>query len=279
MSPIHPTAIIDPAAEIDESAEIGPYVIIEGPVRIGPRTRVLAHAHISGRTRIGADNEIHMGAVIGHVPQHLAYKGGHESGVRIGDRNVIREYVTIHRAYHSGHDTVLGDGNFLMATAHVAHDVRLGNAVIVANGALLAGHVHVEDNANISGNVAVHQFVRIGRLAMIGGNARVSKDVPPFMLIEGNSEVHGLNTVGLRRAGFDLPTRDKVKRAYRVLYRSGLNVPQALQRLEEDAELSSAAPVRQMIDFIRGSVRGISRHAPRALRETEGAPAPEAEKE
>lgn len=275
MSPIHPTALVDPAAQIDGTAEIGPFVIIEGPVQIGPRTRVLARAHLIGKTVIGADNEIHTGAVIGDAPQHLAFKGGYESGVRIGDRNVFREYVTVHRAYHPGHDTVLGNGNFLMVNSHVGHDSRVGNSVILANGALLGGHVQVDDNANISGNVAVHQFVRIGRLVMVGGVSRVIKDVPPFMLVEGNSEVHGLNTVGLRRAGFEPAVRDMVKRAYRLLYRSGLNVPQALQRIEEDAALGGVEPVRQMIEFIRNSARGISRHAPRLTTATAGAPGEE----
>ena len=256
---IHPTAIIDAAAQLDSTVEIGPHVIIEGPVQIGARTRVMANAHLSGRTVIGEDNEIHIGAVIGHTPQHLAYKGG-DSGVRIGNRNIFREYVTIHRAYHPGQETVLGDGNFLMAMSHVAHDSFVGNNVILANGCLLAGHTHVEDNANLSGNVAVHQYVRIGRMAMIGGVSKVIKDVPPFMMVDGISLVHGLNTVGLRRAGYDLPTRKQIKEAYRILYRSGLNVPQAVERLE--AEFAGVAPVEEIVAFIRKSVRGISRHAP-----------------
>ncbi|MGI8905141.1 MAG: acyl-ACP--UDP-N-acetylglucosamine O-acyltransferase [Candidatus Sumerlaeaceae bacterium] len=259
MPQIHPTAIIDRSAEIDSSAEIGPHVIIDGPVRIGARTRILANAHLSGRTIIGEDNEIHMGAIIGHAPQHLAYKGG-DSGVRIGNHNVIREYVTIHRAYHPGQETVLGDNNFLMALSHVAHDATVQNNVIMANGSLLAGHTHVEDSANISGNVAVHQYVRIGRLAMIGGLSKVIKDVPPFMMVDGISLIHGLNTVGLRRAGYDLLTRKQIKEAYRILYRSGLNVPQAVERLE--TEYPGVAPVQELVDFIRKSVRGISRHAP-----------------
>jgi UDP-N-acetylglucosamine acyltransferase len=255
---IHPTAIIDRAAEIDPSVEIGPYVIIEGPVRIGARTRVLSGAHLSGHSVIGEDNQLHMGAVIGHSPQHLAYKGG-DSGVHIGKGNVIREYVTIHRGYQPGQDTVLGDNNYLMAMSHVGHDSTLGSNIIMANGALLGGHVTVEDGANISGNVAVHQYVRIGRLTMIAGLARVIKDVPPFMIVEGTSLVRALNTVGLRRAGYDLATRNQIKEAYRVLYRSGLNVPQAVQRLE--AEFEDIDPVQQLIAFIRKSVRGICRHA------------------
>lgn len=256
---IHPTAIIDPAAQLDSSVEIGPHVIIDGPVTVGAGTRIMANSHISGRTVIGENNEIHIGAVIGHTPQHLAYKGG-DSGVRVGNGNVFREYVTIHRGYHPGQDTIIGDKNFLMACSHIGHDSLLGNNVIMANGALLAGHTHVEDNANISGNVAVHQYVRVGRLAMIGGLSKVIKDVPPFMIVDGISLVHGLNTVGLRRAGYDLLTREQIKEAYRILYRSGLNVPQAVERLE--VELDGVAPVQELIAFIRKSVRGISRHAP-----------------
>jgi UDP-N-acetylglucosamine acyltransferase len=219
----------------------------------------MANSHISGRTSIGENNQIHIGVVIGHTPQHLAYKGG-DSGVRIGSGNIFREYVTIHRGYHPGQETVIGDNNFLMAMSHVAHDSVVGNHVIMANGSLLAGHTHVDDNANISGNVAVHQFVRIGRLAMIGGLSKVIKDVPPFMMVDGVSLVHGLNTVGLRRAGYDVATRKQIKEAYRVLYRSGLNVPQAVERLE--AEFGDVAPVQELLGFIRKSVRGICRHAP-----------------
>ncbi len=259
MSRIHATAIVSPEAQLDSSVEVGPYSIIEGPVQIGPGTKVLSHAHISGRTTIGANNEIHMGAVIGHLPQHKSYKN-EDSGLIIGNGNVIREYASVHRAYHPGENTVIGDENFLMGYSHVAHDCRLGNRIVLANGALLAGHTSVDDGANISGNVAVHQFVRIGSLAMIGGLARVSKDVPPFMLVEGNSTVRGINAVGLRRAGYNLEERKAVKEAYRTLYRSGMNVPQAIEALEGEAE--SWAPVKLLVDFIKASVRGISRHAP-----------------
>jgi UDP-N-acetylglucosamine acyltransferase len=259
LSPIHPTALIDPQANIDPTAEIGPWVVVEGPVSIGAGTRIMAHAHISGKTTIGQENEIHMGAVIGHSPQHLAYKGG-DSGVIIGNRNVIREYTTIHRAYHPGHNTIIGDGNFFMGLTHVAHDCKVGNRIIMANGSMLGGHVIVEDDANISGNVAVHQYVRIGRLAMAGGVVRLFKDVPPFMLVELHTHIHGLNTVGLRRAGYDQPTRNSIKQAYRILYRSGLNVPQAVERLE--AELNDVEPVRELVSFIRHSVRGIAKHTP-----------------
>lgn len=258
MSRIHPTAIVSRESELDSSVEVGPFSIIKGPVKIDVGTRILSHVHISGNTVIGPDNEIHMGAVIGHLPQHKNYKQT-ASGLTIGSGNVIREYATIHRAYHPGENTVIGNDNFLMGFSHIAHDCRIGNGIVLANGALLAGHTSVDDGANISGNVAVHQFVRIGTLAMIGGLARVSKDVPPFMLVEGNSTVRGINAVGLRRAGYNLDERTKVKDAYKTLYRCDYNVPQALDALEEAA--AQCEPVKRLVDFIRASVRGICRHA------------------
>jgi len=272
LSRIHPSAIISPEAQIDSSVEIGPFTIIEGPVKIGPNTRIFSNVHISGRTVIGADNEIHMGAVIGHIPQHKGYKNA-DSGLIIGNGNIIREYVSIHRAYHPGENTVLGDENFLMGFSHVAHDCKLGNRVILANGSLLAGHTQVDDAANISGNVGVHQFVRIGTLAMISGMARITKDVPPYMMAEGDTTIRGINAIGLRRAGFDLADRTKVKDAYRILYRKGLNVPQALDAMEPLAESSDA--VRVLTSFIQKSVRGICRHAPI----TSGTEAPGADQE
>ena len=207
MTPIHPTAIVDPKAEIDPSVEIGPYVIIEGPVQIGPRTKIFAHAHLCGNTVIGADNEIHMGCVIGHTPQHLGYRG-QPTGVRIGDGNVFREYVTIHRGSEEGSHTVVGDRCYFMAMSHIAHDAVVGNEIIVANGTLLAGHVHIEDKVVLSGNVGIHQHCRIGTLAMIGGLSKIVQDIPPYMLVDGSSKVCGINVVGLRRAGFDARTQD-----------------------------------------------------------------------
>ncbi|MCX7017893.1 MAG: acyl-ACP--UDP-N-acetylglucosamine O-acyltransferase [bacterium] len=255
MTSIHPSAIIDPAAEIDSSAIIGPYVIIEGQARIGARTRIMAHSHIVGRAIIGDDNEIYTGAAIGHPPQHLGYKG-EETGVVIGNRNVFREYVTIHRAYEEGHNTTIGDHNFLMSCSHVGHDAVMGSRIVMANCALLGGHTTVGDGAVLSGNVAVHQFVRIGRLAMIGGVTRVIQDVPPFMMVVGHSEIHGLNVVGMRRAGFSPQTRRHIKHAYKLLYRSGFNVQNSLKAIE--AEIGDACPeVTSMVEFIRASTRGI----------------------
>jgi UDP-N-acetylglucosamine acyltransferase len=257
---IHPTAIVDSQARIAQDVSIGAFTIIEGPVEIGAGTRVGSCCHLSGDTIIGENNEIHMGCVIGHTPQHLGYKGG-SSGVRIGSGNVFREYVSIHRAYVTGTHTVIGDNNYIMGYCHVAHDCRLGNGIIMANQCLLAGHVTVGDNSNLSGHVGVHQFVRIGRLAMVGGMSKVTKDLPPFMMVGEGEGVHGLNVVGLRRAGLDAGVRRRLNQAFRLLYRSGLNVPQAVEAIEADADLKDQLEVRELVEFIRGSARGILRGA------------------
>ncbi|MBM3334228.1 acyl-ACP--UDP-N-acetylglucosamine O-acyltransferase, partial [Candidatus Sumerlaeota bacterium] len=175
---IHPTAVVDPNAEVDPLAEIGPYAVIGPEVRIGPRTRIMNHAVITGRTTIGADNEIHTGAVIGDAPQHLGYKGAPTYTV-IGDRNVIREYTSIHGSYVAGGQTIIGNDNYLMVNAHVAHDCRVGNRIVMCNCSMLGGHVEVEDQVFISALVGVHQFVRIGRLVMCAAVARITRDAPP----------------------------------------------------------------------------------------------------
>jgi len=197
-----------------------------------------------------------MGAVLGHEPQHLQWEPGTESGLRIGDRNVIREYVTIHRGYRPGSCTVLGDDNYLMGLSHVGHDCVIGNRVVIANSALLSGHVTVEDNVFISGNTGIHQFVRIGRLAMVGGLARVSKDIVPYVTVVGDNEVVGLNTEGLRRAGLTAAQRTVVRRAYRILFQSGLNTAQALRELEL---LLPEPLIEHLIGFIRSAQRGIAK--------------------
>jgi len=255
---IHPTAIVDARTEMGDGVLIGPYVVIEGEVKIGDRTHILAGAHVRGWTEIGRECRIHMCAVVGHEPQDRAFGGG-VSYVRIGDRNVIREYAQIHRGTKEGSETRLGSDNFLMATAHVGHNCTVGDNVTIANGALLAGYVSVEDLAFISGNVVVHQFARIGRLAMIGGGSRVSMDVPPYMLLEGNSTVRGLNVVGMKRCK-DLghEAKSAIKEAYRLLYRSGLTVSGAVDRIRAGP---SCPEVLHMLEFILASRRGICKHA------------------
>jgi UDP-N-acetylglucosamine acyltransferase len=250
---IHPTAIVDPRAQVHADAEIGPYVVIDGPVRVGPRTQVLAHATLTGWTEIGADNVIHMGAVVGHTPQDLAFTG-EESSVRIGDRNVIREHVQIHRGTKPGSATVIGDDNYFMNNAHVAHNCRIANRAIIAGGALLAGYVEVDELAFVSGNCVVHQFVRIGRLAMLRGLSRTSRDVPPFCLMDGTHTVRGLNRVGLRRAGFSAAQVRQLQNAFTRLFRRATNLSMAVDELERG---ECSAEVRHLIEFIRASKRGV----------------------
>ncbi len=254
---IHRTAVVDPAAEIDPGAEIGPYAIIEGKVKIAAGTRVLGHAYITSNTTIGPDNLIHPFAVLGNGPQDLSYAGA-RTFLRIGRGNTIREGCSIHRGSQEGGATVVGDNNYLMAYSHLGHDCVIGDEVIVANGALLAGHVHVEDKAFISGNAVVHQFVDIGSLTMIGGAAKVTKGVPPYMMLVERGTVVGLNVVGLRREGFTPEDRRQIKEAYKLLYHSGLNVTQALAEIEQRG---LGPKVEAMVEFIRRSRRGISRHS------------------
>lgn len=253
---IHPTAVIDPQAEIASDVEIGPYAVIEGPVRIGQGTKVWPHAYLAAPLEIGENCQIHVGAVLGHL--HQALREPQSGGVRIGDRAIIREYAQVHRASQPEAWTTIGADCLLMGFSHVAHDCQIGNRVILANGALVAGHVIVEEKAILSGHVAVHQFVRIGTLSMIGGLARVNKDVPPYFLVKGDSEVWGINSVGLKRAEISEMARQKIREAYRLLYRAGLNTTQALKAIQtlDGATLE----IKRLIRFIQESRRGICRH-------------------
>jgi len=253
---IHPTAIVDPKAELDETVEVGPYVIIEGGVRIGARTRIMAHAHINGNTTIGEDNVIHMGAVIGHEPQDIGYDGAPNRLV-IGDRNTFREYVSIHRASSPETETRVGSDCFLMGFSHIGHDCHVGDRVIVANYSMLGGHAEVQDGVNISGGCAVHQFTRIGRYAMLQGLSGASKDVPPFMTAMRVNRVSGPNIVGLRRAGFSAQARREIRAASKVLFREGNSVPRALEKLRQGG---FGPEVQEMIEFIEKSKRGICSH-------------------
>ncbi|MFQ5666101.1 MAG: acyl-ACP--UDP-N-acetylglucosamine O-acyltransferase [Candidatus Binatia bacterium] len=250
---VHPTALIDPQAEVHPEAEVGPFVVVDGPVRIGPRTRILAHATLTGWTDIGADNVIHMGAVIGHLPQDLTYDGS-ESYLRIGDRNVIREHVQIHRGTKPGSATVIGHDNFLMSLVHVAHNCRVGNQVVLATGATLGGYVEVEDQVFVSGNCVVHQFVRIGRLALLRGLSRASRDVPPFCIMDGTHTVRAINRVGLRRAGFTATRIHTLQAAFRRVFRRGGNLGRAIADLEKQP---CSPEVRYLLEFIRSSTRGV----------------------
>jgi len=233
---IHPTAAIHPDAELHPTVQVGPYAVIGEGVKVGPETTIGAHVVLEGSTEIGARNQIFPGAVIGLEPQDLKYDGS-RTQVKIGDRNRIREYVTINRATLAGEATLIGDDNLLMAYVHVAHDCVIEDFVVISNATTLAGHIHIESQARISGVLGIHQFVHIGRLAMVGGMSRIDRDVPPYMLVEGNpGRVRSLNLVGLRRAGIAEAEQGHVlqtlKEAFRLLYRSDLPLNQALEKLD-----------------------------------------------
>lgn len=261
---IHETAVIHPRARLGKGVRVGPYAVIGEDVEIGDDTDIGPHVVVQGPTVIGRRNRIGAGACLGGDPQDVRYRG-EPTWLRIGDDNIIREGVTIHRGTPGGRrETVIGNGNFIMTHAHIGHDCIVGNGTVITHGAGLAGFVEVEDGAVIGGLTGLHQFVRIGALAMVGGCSRIVKDVPPFMTVMGNpARVYGLNSVGLRRNGIGPAGRRTVKQAYRLLYRSGLNVSQALERIE--AELTGEAaqedgydPVVHLVRFVRASRRGIA---------------------
>lgn len=256
---IHPTAIIDPKAEIGEGVEIGPYVVVEKGVSIGAGTRIRPHVFIGEGSQIGKNCQIFQFSSIGEAPQAFAYKG-EKTLLIIGDNNVIREYVTLHRAtVAGGGKTVIGNNNFIMAYSHVAHDCHIGNQVIMANGATLAGHITIEDYATIGGLSAVHQFCRIGTHAFISGLTGVSQDIPPYMLAAGDrAKLYGLNSVGLKRHRFSAEAVKALKKAYRIIFRSGMTLENALRSLDEDP-VSQLQEVRHLLQFIQHSKRGISR--------------------
>ncbi len=249
----HSSAIISKEARIDPSVEIGPNVIIEGNVSIDAGVKIMAGAYIFKGTEIGEGTVIHPGAVIGNEPQDLAYNG-EETFTKIGKNNTIREYVTVHRGTKPGSSTVIGDDYYLMVQAHVGHNCRIHDNVILATGALLAGHVEVEDRVFMSGNVVIHQFCRIGKLAMIGGFSGVNKDVPPYMMVRGPSVVRGLNLVGMRRAGFSRETIKEIREAYRILYLSDRLKDDSIRELKESF---SSVEIEHLISFIESSERGI----------------------
>lgn len=255
---IHPTAIIHPKAELDSDVEVGPYAVIGEHVRIGRGTKVGPHAVIDGWTAIGEENQIFHLASVGGTPQDLKYQG-EETWLRIGNRNIFREFVTIHPGTLTGDgETTIGDGNLFMAYCHVAHDCHIGNGVIMANGATLAGHVRVEDYAILGGLTAIHQFVAIGAYTMIGGGAMVGQDVPPYTIATGDrARLRGLNLVGLRRRGFSEETIGVLKKAYKILAFSKLRIADALERIR--TELPRLPEVARFIEFIEKSERGICR--------------------
>lgn len=251
---IHPTAVIDSQAEIDPEAQIGPYVVVEGPVKIGRGTRVMAHATLLGHTEIGEQNEIHPGAVLGDTPQDTAYNG-ELSYLKIGNNNIIREYVQIHRGTKPESSTVIGDQNFLMASSHVGHNCSLGNQIVMANSAALGGYVEVADQVFISAQCLVHQFVRMGTLSLMRGLSGTSRDVPPFAIIDWQHTVRGVNVLGLKRAGFDEKRIREIREAFRILFRKGRNLSLAVKEVEEKSQLSM--DVVALLEFIKSSERGV----------------------
>ena len=260
---IHPTAIVDRAAELDGSVAVGPYAVIGPHVRIGARTRIGAHCVIEGRTTIGADNRIHQFASLGAAPQDKKY-AGEPTRLVIGNRNTIREFCTFNTG--TAQDlgvTTIGDDNWIMAYVHIAHDCVVGCQTVLANNATLAGHVHVGDHVIIGGLTGIHQFCHVGAHAMAGFASHVSQDVPPFMMVDGNPlAVRGLNTEGLRRRGFSAARVAALKQAYRLLYRQGLTLEAALAAMQaqvRDLPAEDAADVQLLRDFVAASRRGIAR--------------------
>jgi UDP-N-acetylglucosamine acyltransferase len=252
---IHPTAIVDSDAKIDQGVEIGPFSIIGPRVTIGEKTIVQSHVVIEGEVAIGSGNSIGHGAIIGAPPQDVSFSSERKTKVEIGDDNIIREYCTIHRGSPDGSATKIADKNFLMAGAHVGHNCVIGNNVLVANNCLLAGYVRVDDGAFLGGGSTFHQFMHIGRLAMVQGSSAFGKNLPPFVIAAERNSVFGLNIIGMRRAGFSEKDRDEIKAAFKLVYLNGLNTSQALDKA---ATMSFGAPAREFLDFVASSKkRGI----------------------
>jgi len=252
---IHPTAVVDSAVDLGGEVRIGPYAVIEAGCVIGDYCEVRAHAVICKGTLMGPRNQIGYGAVIGAEPQDYGYKGG-RTWVEIGSGNKIREYATIHRASTEGTATSIGNDNFIMCGVHIGHDCEVGDRTILANNALLGGFVKVEDGAFLGGATIVHQHTRIGRLAITRGGTRLGKDVPPFFMATDTNEVSGINRIGLRRAGLSHETRRAIQAAFELIYRSNLNVTQALEELQHKFHL---AEIAHLAEFIKSSKRGICR--------------------
>ena len=253
---IHPTAIVDPGAEVGPGVVIGPYSLVGPAVAIGPGSEIGAHVVLEGRVRLGARCRVGHGALIGGVPQDFKYREGLPVGVGVGDDTVIREYVTVHRATHEGHDTRIGSRCLVMATSHVAHDCVVGDEVIIINYAGLSGHVTVEDRATVGGLAGIHPFTRIGAYAYIGGCSKVTQDVPPFVMADGvPATARAVNVIGMRRGGVDGEGRRQVRAAFRILYKSGLAPAAAAARVK--ADLGGHPLVAQLVEFIEGSRRGI----------------------
>jgi UDP-N-acetylglucosamine acyltransferase len=254
---VHPTAVVHPKAHIGDDCEIGPYCVIGEHVTLGPRCRLHSHVVIDGHTTLGSENELFPFACIGLKTQDLKWKGGLTRTV-IGDRNTFRECVTVNSATGDGEVTTIGSHNHILAYSHVAHNCTLGDHIVMSNVATLAGHIIVEDHAIVGGVAAVHQFCRIGKMSIIGGCSKVVQDVPPFMMADGNpAETRTVNKVGLERNGVSEEVQSALRQAYKLLFRSGLTIPNALVQIEK--ELPSSPELAHLVQFVRTSQRGISK--------------------
>lgn len=257
MASIHPTAIVSPRAQLGEGVEIGPYCTVGPDVTLGEGTRLISHVVVDGFTTVGRHCVIFPFASVGMQTQDLKFKGG-RPGTVIGDHTTLREGVTVHAATADGDLTRVGSHCHIMAYAHIAHDCVVGDHVIIANAGTLAGHVIVEDRAIVGGLCGIHQFVRLGRNCIIGGCTKITQDVPPFMIADGNPpRVPGINAVGLKRAGYPEEVQQALKQAHRLIYRSGLNTSAALERIER--ELPKFPEIEHLVAFIRSSERGITK--------------------
>lgn len=254
---IHPSAIISSKAKLADNVSVGPYSIISDFVTIGADTKIGAHCVIEGNTSIGKNCEIFTGAVVGSRPQDLKFKG-EKVFLEIGNNNIIREYCTLNPGTGEGAKTIVGDNNLLMAYSHIAHDCRVGNGCVLANNSTLAGHVVIEDKAVIGGIVAIHQFVRIGMLSIIGGCSKVVQDIPPFSTCDGHpARVYGLNLIGLRRKGISHEAIKKIDQAFKLIFNSGLSVKHALEKVENEVEKTEE--IVYLVNFVKSSERGLTR--------------------
>ncbi|KPK41282.1 MAG: UDP-N-acetylglucosamine acyltransferase [Omnitrophica WOR_2 bacterium SM23_29] len=254
---IHHTAIVDKKAQLADDVEVGPYCLIGSNVKVGSGTKIGPHAVLDGYITVGKNNKIFTGAVIGSITQDLKYKG-ERSYVKIGDNNIIREYVTINLGTKKGSSTIIGNDVLLMAYSHIAHDCVINDEAIIANAGTLGGYVTIEQKAVVGGLVGIHQFVRIGKLAIIGGCSKVVQDVVPYSNCDGHPlRVYGLNTIGLKRAGVSQDSRAHLKKAFRLLFNSGLSIAHALKRIR--SEVPNCPEVAHLIEFVSTSKRGISR--------------------
>lgn len=254
---IQSTAVVSAGAQLAQDVEVGHYALIGPEVKIGPGTKIGDHCLITGNTTIGKNCQIFTGAVIGSIPQDLKYRG-EKTELIIGDNNVIREYVTINLGTSASGKTVIGNNNLIMAYAHIAHDCVIGNHAVIANVGTLAGHIVIEDGAILGGLVAVHQFVRIGRLSIVGGCSKVIQDIPPYSMCDGHpARVRALNRVGLERAGISKEVKSNLKTAFTILFNSGLTISHALKKVETD--VPALAEITHLVNFIKNSQRGVCR--------------------